>query len=167
MARAFRRDRKGISPVIATIIIVAVAIVISIAVAYWLMGLGTAFTRYEKLEFISAYPIRDDNKYYNITIVVKSTGSAPATVAKFFFNGVPDSVVNATNQGNFTITYDGASFIIDSTTVPVNPGETKTFLIRLPYNATIGAGYATSGVTLEIMIQTAAGYQYSKQIVLP
>jgi FlaG/FlaF family flagellin (archaellin) len=49
------RDRRGVSPVIATIIIVSIAIVMSLAVAYWMLGLGGAFTRYEKLEFTSAY----------------------------------------------------------------------------------------------------------------
>ncbi|MBS7653197.1 type IV pilin, partial [Candidatus Bathyarchaeota archaeon] len=49
------RDRRGVSPVIATIIIVAIAIVMALAVAYWMLGLGGAFTRFEKLEFQSAY----------------------------------------------------------------------------------------------------------------
>ncbi|MEM2812119.1 MAG: archaellin/type IV pilin N-terminal domain-containing protein, partial [Candidatus Bathyarchaeia archaeon] len=54
-----RHNQKAVSPVIATIIIVAVAIVMSIAVAYWMLGLATTFTRYEKLEFISAYAVKD------------------------------------------------------------------------------------------------------------
>ncbi|MBS7638222.1 DUF4352 domain-containing protein, partial [Candidatus Bathyarchaeota archaeon] len=54
-------DRRGVSPVIATIIIVAIAIVMSLAVAYWMLGLGGAFTRYEKLEFVSAYVTVEKN----------------------------------------------------------------------------------------------------------
>ena len=46
-------EKKGISPVIATIIIVAVAIAISIAVASWLMGLWTGFTKSEQLSMIT------------------------------------------------------------------------------------------------------------------
>ncbi|MEM2363489.1 MAG: archaellin/type IV pilin N-terminal domain-containing protein [Candidatus Nezhaarchaeales archaeon] len=174
MRRALRLDEKAISPVIATIIIVAVAIVMSIAVAYWMMGLATTFTRYEKLEFIAAYPIKnttDTNKeYYNITLSLKNTGTSPATVTKFFFNGVPDSIVNQTNQnkGGLNITYsDGRSFETDKTTVVVSPGEMVTFVIQLPYNATIGGGYAVSGVMLEIVVQTAVGNQYPKTVVLP
>ncbi|MGQ9461354.1 MAG: archaellin/type IV pilin N-terminal domain-containing protein, partial [Candidatus Bathyarchaeaceae archaeon] len=43
-------DRRGISPVIATVIIVAVTIAVSIAVAYWMGGLASFFTRFEKIE---------------------------------------------------------------------------------------------------------------------
>jgi len=45
-----RLNRRGISPVIATIIIVAVAIAIAIAVAFWVVGIAGLFTRFEKLE---------------------------------------------------------------------------------------------------------------------
>ena len=179
MRRSFRRSIKAVSPVIATIIIVAVAIVMSIAVAYWMLGLATTFTRYEKLEFVSAYAVKgkyNNNDAFNITITVKNTGSSPATVTKFFFNGIPDSTVNSTNIANgksldgskgLIIKYDAGNFDADKTTVTVNPGETSRFTIYMRYNATIGSGLAVSGVTLEITVQTAAGNQYPKTIVLP
>jgi len=53
--KSFRDNRKAISPVISTIIIVAVAIAISIAVAFWLGGITSIFTRFEKLEITTAY----------------------------------------------------------------------------------------------------------------
>ena len=165
MKRSLRRSRKAVSPVIATIIIVAVAIVMSIAVAYWMLGLAGTFTRFEKLEFISAYATKDTNGDFEITLTVKSSGTSPATVTKFFFNGIPDTTVKENN--GFSITYDSENFTPDTTTVTVNPGETKTFKIQMPYSATIGSGYAVSGVSLEIMIQTAAGNQYPKSITLP
>ncbi|MEM4603514.1 MAG: archaellin/type IV pilin N-terminal domain-containing protein [Candidatus Nezhaarchaeales archaeon] len=175
LRKPLRCDEKAISPVIATIIIVAVAIVMSIAVAYWMMGLATTFTRYEKLDFIAAYPIKGDitgtnGQYYNITLSLKNTGTSPASVTKFFFNGVPDSIVNQTNQnkGGLNITYSGGNvFKADGTAVVVNPGDTVTFVIQLPYNATIGGGRAVSGVMLEIVVQTATGNQYPKVVVLP
>ncbi|MCX8171699.1 MAG: hypothetical protein N3E47_07050, partial [Candidatus Bathyarchaeota archaeon] len=167
MNRSFRKSVKAVSPVIATIIIVAVAIVMSIAVAYWMLGLATTFTRYEKLEFVSAYAVKTkygNNDAYNITISVKNTGSSPATISKFFFNGIPDSTVNSTNTNKkaldnnklgLIIKYDGDTpFKADVSTVTINAGETKTFIIHMRYNATIGSGLAVSGVTLEIMIQT-------------
>jgi flagellin-like protein len=51
--RLVRGKDRAVSPVIATIIIVAVAIVMSIAVAYWVLGLAGTFTRYEKIEIMS------------------------------------------------------------------------------------------------------------------
>ncbi|MEM3545257.1 MAG: archaellin/type IV pilin N-terminal domain-containing protein, partial [Nitrososphaerota archaeon] len=49
------RSKSGISPVVATVILVAVAIVIAIAVAFWASGLVGIFTRFEKIEIVSAY----------------------------------------------------------------------------------------------------------------
>jgi len=49
------RKNSGISPVVATVILVAVAIVIAIAVAFWASGLVGVFTRFEKIEIVSAY----------------------------------------------------------------------------------------------------------------
>jgi flagellin-like protein len=67
MKRELRlRDRRGVSPVIATIIIVAIAIVMALAVAYWMLGLGGAFTRFEKLEFVSAYAEKESNGNFKL-----------------------------------------------------------------------------------------------------
>ena len=183
MKRSLRRSKKAVSPVIATIIIVAVAIVMSIAVAYWMLGLVGTFTRFEKLEFVSAYAVKyvinSGKNAFNITISVKNSGTSPATVTKFFFNGIPDTTVNSTNikEGKtleenvgLRILYGStaeSSFKADGTTVTINPGETKTFSIHMLDGAIIGSGYAVSGVSLEITIQTAAGNQYPKTITLP
>jgi len=78
-----QKNKKGISPVIATVIIVAVAIAVAIAVAYWVTGIIPAFTRYEELKVSSAYI---DNSTHAI-ILVKNTGSADATIDNIFVNG--------------------------------------------------------------------------------
>ncbi|MEM2149981.1 MAG: archaellin/type IV pilin N-terminal domain-containing protein [Candidatus Bathyarchaeia archaeon] len=184
MAKRIGRDVKAVSPVIATIIIVAVAIVMSIAVAYWMLGLATTFTRYEKLEFVSAYAVKgkylnETSKFvpvFNITITVKNTGSSPATVTKFLLNGIPDDVINTTSAKllNYSrimcgliVLYDGNKFNFTKTTVTINPGETQTFKIIIADGAKVGNGIVTSGISLEIVVQTAAGNQYPKTIVLP
>ena len=50
MARHIMKSRKGISPVIATVILVAVAITVSVSVAYWMGGISSLYTRLEKIE---------------------------------------------------------------------------------------------------------------------
>lgn len=55
MKRLFRRNRKGMSIVISTVIIVAISITMAIAVAFWAMGIGNSLTKFEKLEFVSIY----------------------------------------------------------------------------------------------------------------
>lgn len=166
MRKSLKRNVKAVSPVIATIIIVAVAIVMAIAVAYWMLGLAGTFTRYEKLEFQSAYAVK--NTDFQINMTLKNTGSSPATVTMFFLNGIPQ---NAISSSGLTIQfYNSTSSAWEdfvSVTVTINAGSPQDFGITLTPGTTIGSGSAVSGVTLEVMVQTAAGNQYPKTIVLP
>ncbi|MEM2352251.1 MAG: DUF4352 domain-containing protein, partial [Thermoproteota archaeon] len=141
------------------IIIVAVAIVMAIAVAYWMMGLATTFTRYEKLEFVSAYATKADDTFY-VNMTIKSTGTSPATVKGFLLNGIPSSEIN-----NVTVFYHNGIF--PEAGVTVYSGSEAKFSILIPEDTPIGGTIAVSGVTVEIVIQTAAGNQYPKTIVLP
>jgi flagellin-like protein len=78
------RKNSGISPVVATVILVAVAIVIAIAVAFWASGLVGVFTRFEKIEIVSAY--------WNgtqVVVIAKNSGSSDAVVDAIFVNGKP------------------------------------------------------------------------------
>jgi hypothetical protein len=152
--KKLRRNLKGISTIIATIIIVAIAIVMAIAVAYWVLGIGGSFTRFEKLEFSSAYAQISGTSYI-INMTVRNTGSASATIdpSTIFYNGLPASAYSE----------DPPAPSIDSV-VPVNPGNSTSFSIELP-NAN-GATWV-SGMNLEVMIQTTAGRQYPKVVTLP
>ena len=80
------RCKAGISPVVATVILVAVAIVIAIAVAFWASGLVGVFTRFEKIEIQSAYWDGTD-----VIIIAKNSGSSPAVVDMILVNGLPCS----------------------------------------------------------------------------
>ncbi|MEM4424895.1 MAG: archaellin/type IV pilin N-terminal domain-containing protein [Candidatus Nezhaarchaeales archaeon] len=188
-------DRKAISPVIATIIIVAVAIVMSIAVAYWMMGLTTTFTRYEKLEYTAAYVVPTEVhvikgvekeegvkeeelviNVWNVTLKLKNTGTAVATINDILINGVPLKVINetinkaifGTIDGNFSV-IGNVSGAVAALPATVSVGETVAIVLSLPKNETIQFpfGKLTFGMSLEIIVVTAAGYQYPKTVVLP
>jgi len=141
-------SRKAVSPVIATIIIVAIAIVMSIAVAYWVLGLGAAFTKYEKVQFTSAYATGIPGAYM-INMLLRNTGTATATLdtTTVFLNGVPIGSAG----GNATF--------VPTQLIPGNSTITATISLT-------GAQYS-SGMSVEIMVQTASGSQYPKVIVLP
>jgi len=79
-----RSSSLGISPVVATVILVAIAIVIAIAVAFWASGLVGIFTRFEKIEIVSAYA---DSS--GVHILAKNTGSSDAVIDMIFVNGKP------------------------------------------------------------------------------
>lgn len=158
MKRPFRMNRKGVSTVIATIIIVAIAIVMSIAVAYWMLGLGSSFTKYEKVEFVSAYPDQNTT-YYTITLKLRNTGSAAATVdnSTIFYNGKPSDA--SSYIGSAPICVLNGTF---DATVTMLPGESATVVVYM-----LKGSVWTNGMTVEVMIQTSGGSQYPKVVNLP
>ncbi|MCD6563556.1 MAG: hypothetical protein J7K23_06525 [Thermoproteales archaeon] len=147
-------DRRGISPVIATVIIVAVAIAISIAVAFWMTGIVGLFTGFEQVQVISAYATGDESSGWTINVQVKNTGTSAASVDMIFINGKPLSA------------YSGVTASPDpsSSTVSISPGSTTTFTITIADKTTSNF---SSGQSVEIKLHTASGKEYPKLIVLP
>ncbi len=94
--------RKGISPVIATVIIVAVAIAIAVAVAFWMTGIVGLFTRYEKLEIVNAYADwSETNHTWVVVLQVKNSGSSDATIDEIFINGRPHDAYSTLSNPNY------------------------------------------------------------------
>jgi hypothetical protein len=60
--------------------------VIAIAVAFWASGLVGVFTRFEKIEIVSAY--WDGSQ---VVVIAKNSGSSPAVIDAIFVNGLPCS----------------------------------------------------------------------------
>jgi flagellin-like protein len=157
------RSRKAVSPVIATIIIVAIAISIAIAVAYWMVGITGAFTRFEKLEFVSAYASAqkiNNQDGYNISMTVKNTGTTDVTVNMIFINGKP---AQDYSSGHIEFLNGSGKWDMNFTKfeVKVNMGETKALKIWL------STADFKAGQSVEITLHTAAGKDYPKNVVLP
>ena len=138
------RSKSGISPVMATVILVAIAIVIAIAVAFWATGLVGVFTRFEKIEISAAYATASNN----IVLVVKNTGSAAATIDDIYVNGIPC----------------GLTCGLSSTTT-LKPGDSATITITKP-PSDVGSSFV-SGVTYEIAVHTSSGKTYPAAVLIP
>ncbi len=133
-------NKKGISPVIATVIIVAVAIAVAIAVAYWVTGIIPAFTRYEELKISSTYIYTNTTDEY-CDLVVRNTGSAAATISDVLVNG---RLKNGTN-----------GFLPQE--VALEPGdEQKLTIISDDYPVV----NFESGVVYDFTVHTAGGGSY-------
>ena len=134
--KTIRLNKKGISPIIATVIIVAVAIGVSISVAYWVTGIVPAFTRYEELKIGSCYI--DDST--TTIIVIKNTGSSDATIDSVHVNGrLPETAFSE-------VTLSSGS----STTLTIGATE---------YTEVTGDSFI-SGVTYGFTVHTVAGGSY-------
>jgi archaeal type IV pilus assembly protein PilA len=134
------RSKAGISPVVATVILVAVAIVIAIAVAFWASGLVGVFTRFEKIEIQSAYWDQQNNQ---VVVIARNTGSSPTKIDMLMVNGVPceidDIPLDIGQATNPPITFDQADC----------------------------PSLRTGGVTNEIALHTTTGKTYPVAVLIP
>ncbi|GAH13993.1 unnamed protein product, partial [marine sediment metagenome] len=97
--------RKGVSPVIATVILVAVAITVSVGVSYWMSGIAGQYTNFEKVEIQSGYAVKVGTTGWNIIVTLKNSGSSTATITSCFINEqiigtAPFAAVTATTTSN-------------------------------------------------------------------
>jgi len=79
------KNRKALSPVVASIILIAVTVAVSIAVAAWMGALtftfmGTEQIKVTNVEFVTG------NQYINVTL--KNTGTSPVTISEIWVNSV-------------------------------------------------------------------------------
>ena len=155
------RGRSGISPVVATVILVAIAIVIAIAVAFWATGLVGIFTRYEKLEITSAFSQNTGPNQYTINIVARNTGSSSATIDQVLLNGVPVCGIQATGWGPTGQNPPGFNILgcpaPQATTL--DPGESTGIQVNVQAPA--------PGIAVEVAVHTASGKLYPYSVLLP
>ena len=127
----------------------------AISVAFWAMGIGTSFTKFEKVEFISVYadpPTLGNPGNFTVNIVLKNTGTAAATIANIFLNGRPwDKGYVGVTQANLV----NQTLVVGASTTDAT--------IFLP----IDTGTWSHGNSVEVVIQSAAGRSYSNTVVLP
>jgi len=150
------KDKRGISPVITTVILVAVGIALAVAIGLWMSGLVATFTRFEKLEVTDAFAVANYTSAgkpgWTVKITAKNTGSADATITTVMINGIP-----ANNT------------VLNKPTLPVSitVGGKSEFTIYLVQQTTIGSTLLTPGITVNIVLHSAAGKDYPASVTLP
>jgi len=132
------RSKKALSPVVASIILIAVTVAVSIAVAAWMGALTFSFMGSESLtitnvQFVGTSGTANSN---NITLSIKNTGTKTVTIGQI-----------KVNTGKILITtWSGNATYAPST------GATGTVKIQL----TAGYGWV-SGNPYEIDLYDAGG----------
>jgi flagellin-like protein len=109
--KSFKRSVKALSPVVASIILIAVTVAVSIAVAVWMGALSTGFMQTEQLTITSATFIPGTTEYINYTM--SNTGTTGVKIDQVWLNGQQIGAVNV----NYALS-DGTA-ILDST-IPAN-----------------------------------------------
>ncbi len=129
--------RKGISPILATVIIIAVTLVIAIGVIGWIMGIWGTFGSTESLQIMPDSTLSASSGV--LELHVKNTGTASAVINKVEIVGT------------------GLSTSITST---VGPGSDTTITITF----TVTSGQIVAGASYQVKVYTAAGNVYSTVI---
>jgi flagellin-like protein len=136
------RYRKGLEPLIAAIILIAITLVIAIAVVAWILGVfgGTVGGKEELQVFPNTSLISQNTNMtvWNLNMTVRNTGSVSAQII-----GI--------TVGNVTCSISPSPF-------PIGSGETK--LVQ----ASCSGNFAP-GVSYTIRILTAAGNQFYGYVV--
>jgi len=168
-SRSDFRDFKGISLTLATIIILAVAITITLAFSYWVGGLTQVFLGFERVEVSYVEVAYDPDGWsgsgfatseggWNISIGLVNKGIWDSTFTDLLINGKPMEV------------YSGSVVLID----PEGNCYTssKDLLIRLKAGTSmtltvwIKAGGFEHGQIVSITLQTARGGSFLRDVIL-
>ena len=158
------KNRKAVSPVIATVILVAVAITVSVAVSYWMGGISSQYTQFEKIEIQSGYSQKQSNNWL-VTLELKNSGSQTAAITTVFVNEVPLRDPTDYDSNNYTSGYITTSIPDTITGLSIVSGN-KTTVYLWVSSGTSPFGQLTSGTTIDVKLHSAIGNDYIKLIKL-
>jgi len=177
------RQRRAVSPVIATVILIAVAVALGIAVAFWASGLTSSFSKYEKLGVNTQYAVSGvpstvscgaNDVCWTVNLGGQNTGSSDATITQIQINGVPYSLTNSTSPSTLTWiswrSFSGSTTNEGTNTLSVPSGYSFSIALVLDSGSSspsINGKNFASGQTIQVTIITAAGNNYPASIVLP
>jgi flagellin-like protein len=152
------KDRRGISPVITTVILVAVGIAIAVAIALWMSGLVGLFTRFEKIEIKNSY-VDVDNGDFVVYVTFANTGSSDASIDSVLINGKPLEAWGAGLQTDPPV--------VSGTPLAVPVGTTISLTITIPPGTKSGEAELKSGVTVTVTLHSTSGKDYPTSVALP
>jgi len=161
MSRLFK-SRKAVSPVIATVILVAVAITVAVAVAYWMGGIAGMYTKFEKVEILSAYAPKNAT-HWRVTMILKNTGSADATLLDAYVNNVPKA--SWTPPILWYDTTGGGEVLVTGEGLTIKSGQQVEVRLDISLSCT-SPSPLSSGTTINIKLHSAGGMDYIKLVEL-
>jgi len=160
-------SKKAVSPVIATIILISVAITISVAVAFWMGGISSLYTRFEQLEIIATNSVSDQRDLWGtgiaencwiIEINCRNKGVSTATITQVHVNGKPLESYGQLGTFDKILQSFGES-------LSLKPGEYKEFEIIILEDG--GADYSFStGTICEFRLHSGSGMSYPGMVTL-
>ena len=134
--RKFRKSRKALSPVVASIILIAVTVAVSVVVAAWMGGMTIGLMGSAEQASISNVAFDPTTGAEALNVMVQNAGGTSVTISSAFINGVAVPVA-------------GWSSDPESTTYTIDKSSTMTLNLPLPTDVTLdsGASYTVKLIT--------------------
>ena len=134
----FRKSRKALSPVVASIILIAVTVAVSIAVAAWMGALVVGNMNTEELKITNADFATSPG---DVILSVRNTGSS-AVILSDAYVGSTDETANAVGLGTSIAPNAVVTVTITPTTAFVDGQSYQFKLISTKGNAFVYTGTA-------------------------
>jgi flagellin-like protein len=128
------RSRKALSPVVASIILIAVTVAVSIAVAAWMGALTFSFMGTEQLRISKITWTWSPTKYFVINL--NNTGTKDLTINQVLVN------------------YAGVNVTSITPALPLILKATESTTLTVPYVYTNGTNY-------DISVASSSGYKFT------
>ncbi len=140
--RKFKKNAKALSPVIATIILIAVTVAVSVVVAAWMGALTIGFMGNSEQASITNVVLSNGTPAAeNATVTVQNTGSATVTITSAYIDSNTATMFNPAHV----------------TSVAIPKGGSVTFTIGVG-----GSSYATTA-QYTVKLMTAKGNTITNQ----
>ena len=121
--KTFQKNKKALSPVVAAIILIAVTVAVSIAVAAWMGSLTIGFMETTELTVTSVAFTPSTNTTV-ISLTNSGTSDATVTMLKINSNTVADGdlplAIDSGASTTLTVVYDSASGIVAGNKYAIN-----------------------------------------------
>lgn len=142
--------RRGISPVIATVILVAVAITVAIAISYWMGGISSQYAKFESVDIISG-SCTNTGGNWTLSFSLKNSGTSTASLLSIFINEVEIDTYNTTAvAGEWT----------SDMTSPMAITSGQTISVDVYVSSSRTGSSLSSGTTVNVRFHSAAGMDY-------
>ncbi len=146
--RNIRKDAKALSPVVASIILIAVTVAVSVAVAAWMGGMTVGFMETEELKITNAQFAADGS---SVTLTVSNTGTTSVVISQV--------LIDNAQQTTDPVLSDASGTALAGLTLPKN-AKGYTLLITLDVDAVSGNSYA-------MKIVSTKGNYYAYNAIAP
>jgi len=136
--RKFWKNSKALSPVVATVMLIAIAVVVSVGTAGWLGGLSFALMGNAEQAIITNAQFNNSTA---ITVTIQNTGSLSVVIKSAYIDGNATAItggmlkISKGTTGSLTLAPSVGQFISNTPyTITLSTAKSTTLFCQSTYN---------------------------------